>query len=388
MPLINRIAETAPEIAAWRRHLHRHPELLYDVHETAAFVADKLRSFGLDEVATGIGRTGVVGVLHGRNGAGGPMIGLRSDMDALPIEEAVERPHGSVHPGKMHACGHDGHMAMLLGAAEHLASTRNFDGSIAFIFQPAEEGGAGAKAMLDDGLFERFPVGRVYGMHNMPGLGVGRFALRPGAFMASADVFAVEIEGRGGHAAKPDECLDPVLAGAAMVLALQQVVARNVDPLKAAVISVTCFNAGTTNNVIPQTARISGTIRSLDPAVRAQLEARTRAVIAGIASAHGVEARFTFRSGYPVTVNDPDEAAVAAGIARRVAGDGMVDDDRAPLMGAEDFAYMLERRPGAMIFVGNGASAGLHHPAYDFDDAAIPHGVSYWVTLAETLLPG
>jgi amidohydrolase len=387
MPILNRIADRSDEIAAWRRHLHAHPELQYDTHLTAAFVADRLRAFGVDAVVTGIGRTGVVAVIRGSRGPG-RTIGLRADMDALPIEEATGRAWSSTVAGKMHACGHDGHSAMLLGAAQHLAETRNFAGTAVVIFQPAEEGGGGARAMLDDGLMERFGIDAVYGMHNMPGIPVGSFAIRAGGLLASADTLEVEIEGVGGHAAFPHDCTDTVLAGAAVVQAVQQIVARNVDPLKSAVISITCFNAGFTDNVIPQTARLLGTVRALDPGVRDLLEERLKTVVPAAAAAYGATARVTYRREYPVTVNHPRETAFAAEVAREVAGAANVDADRPPEMGAEDFSFMLEKRPGAMIFVGNGDSAWLHHPAYDFDDAAIPAGASYWVRLVEKALPG
>jgi hippurate hydrolase len=386
MPILNRIADRSDEVAAWRRHLHAHPELQFDTHLTAAFVAERLRSFGVDAVVTGVGRTGVVGVIRGGKGDG-RTIGLRADMDALPIHEASGRPWASTVEGKMHACGHDGHTAMLLGAAQHLAETRAFAGTAVVIFQPAEEGGGGAKAMIDDGLMERFGIDEVYGMHNMPGMPVGSFALRSGGFLASADTLEIEIEGVGGHAAFPHDCTDTVLAGAAVVQAVQQIVARNVDPLKSAVISVTCFNAGFTDNVIPQTAKLVGTVRALDPGVRDLLERRLNEVVPAAAAAYGATARVTYRREYPVTVNHPRQTAFAAEVAREVAGPARVDADRPPEMGAEDFSFMLEKRPGAMIFVGNGDSAQLHHPAYDFADEAIPAGASYWVRLVETALP-
>lgn len=387
MPILNRIADRSDEVATWRRHLHAHPELQYDTHLTAAFVAERLRGFGVDAVVTGIGRTGVVGVIRGGKGDG-RTIGLRADMDALPIHEASGRPWASTVDGKMHACGHDGHTAMLLGAAQHLAETRNFAGTAVVIFQPAEEGGGGARAMIEDGLMERFAIDEVYGMHNMPGIPVGSFALRTGGLLASADTLEVEIEGVGGHAAFPHDCTDTVLAGAAVVQAVQQIVARNVDPLKSAVISITCFNAGFTDNVIPQTAKLLGTVRALAPEVRDLLERRLKEVVPAAAAAYGATARVTYRREYPVTVNHPRETAFAAEVAREVAGAAHVDADRPPEMGAEDFSFMLEKRPGAMIFVGNGDTAQLHHPAYDFDDAAIPAGASYWVRLVERALPG
>ena len=387
MPILNRIADRSDEIALWRRDLHAHPELQYETHRTAAFVAERLRAFGVDAVVTGIGRTGVVGVIRGDRGPG-RTIGLRADMDALPIEEATGRAWASTIAGKMHACGHDGHSAMLLGAAQHLAETRNFAGTAVVIFQPAEEGGGGAKAMIDDGLMERFGIDEVYGMHNMPGIPVGSFAIRAGGLLASADTLEIEIEGVGGHAAFPHDCTDTVLAGAAVVQAVQQIVARNVDPLKSAVISITCFNAGFTDNVIPQTAKLVGTVRALDPGVRDLLEKRLNEVVPAAAAAYGATARVTYRREYPVTVNHARQTAFAVEVARAVVGAAQVDADRPPEMGAEDFSFMLEKRPGAMIFVGNGDSAQLHHPAYDFDDGAIPAGASYWVRLVETALPG
>ena len=387
MPIVNRIADLHGEITAWRRDLHAHPELLYEVHRTAASVAEKLRSFGCDEVVTGIGRTGVVGVIRGGKG-GERVIGLRADMDALPIEEANEVPYKSTVPGKMHACGHDGHTAMLLGAARYLTETRNFAGTAVVIFQPAEEGGAGGKAMVRDGLMERFRIEEVYGMHNYPGIPVGEFALRPGPLMAAADRLTIEIEGRGGHAARPHIAIDPVLVGAQIVNQIQSIVARNVDPLHAAVVSICVFQAGSTDNVIPQTAHLRGTARSLTPEVRDLLERRINEVVSGTAQLYGATARLTYLRDYPVTRNHERQAAFAASIAAQVVGAERVDDAVAPVMGAEDFSFMLEARPGAFIFVGNGDSPGLHHPAYDFNDEVIPIGTSYWVRLVETALRG
>ena len=388
MPIVNRIADFHGEITAWRRDLHAHPELLYDVQRTASSVADKLRAFGCDEVVSGIGRTGVVGVIRGgRTGeGGGRAIGLRADMDALPIEEAGDPTYKSTVPGKMHACGHDGHTAMLLGAARYLAETRNFAGTAVVIFQPAEEGGAGGRAMVQDGLMERFRIEEVYGMHNYPGLAVGQFALRAGPMMAAADRVIIEIEGRGGHAARPHACIDPVLVGAQIINQIQSIVARNIDPLEAAVISICVFQAGSTDNVIPQTALLRGTARSLTPQVRDQLEARLQQVVTGTAQLHGATARLAYRRDYPVTRNHERQASFAASVAGEVVGRERVDDQVAPVMGAEDFSFMLEARPGAFIFAGNGDSAGLHHPAYDFNDEAIPFGTSYWVKLVETAL--
>jgi hippurate hydrolase len=387
MPIINRIADFHPEITAWRRDIHAHPELLYDVHRTAASVAEKLRSFGCDEVVTGIGRTGVVGVIRGsRGGEGGRVIGLRADMDALPIEEANDLPYKSTVPGKMHACGHDGHTAMLLGAARYLTETRNFAGTAVVIFQPAEEGGGGGRAMVQDGLMERFRVEEVFGMHNYPGLPVGEFALRAGPLMAAADRISIEIEGRGGHAARPHVSIDPVVVGAHIINAVQSIVARNVDPLDAAVVSICVFHAGSADNVIPQTALLRGTARSLNGKVRDLLEARLHQVVNGVAQLHGASAKLTYRRDYPVTRNHKRQTEFAASVAADVVGRERVDDNVAPVMGAEDFSFMLEARPGAFIFVGNGDSAGLHHPAYDFNDEVIPVGTSYWVKLVEKAL--
>ena len=387
MPILNRIADLHGDIKAWRRDLHAHPELLYDVHRTAATVAERLKSFGCDEVVTGIGRTGVVGVIHGsRPRDARKVIGLRADMDALPIQEANDLPYKSTVPGKMHACGHDGHTAMLLGAARYLAETRNFAGTAVVIFQPAEEGGAGGRSMVQDGLMERFGIEEVYGMHNYPGLPVGQFAIRPGPLMASADRLTIEIEGHGGHAARPHLTVDSVLVGAQIVSQVQSIVARNVDPLQSAVVSICMFQAGSTDNVIPQTAFLRGTARSLSPEVRDLLERRLREVVEGTARLYGAKATFTYKRDYPVTRNHERQTAFASAVAADVVGCERVEENTPPVMGAEDFSFMLEARPGAFIFVGNGESAGLHHPAYDFNDEVIPIGTSYWVKLAETAL--
>ena len=387
MAIVNRVADLHNKIKEWRRDFHAHPELRYDVHRTANSVAEKLKSFGCDEVVPGIGRTGVVGVIRGRK-AGSKVVGLRADMDALPLEEETGLPYKSTVPGKMHACGHDGHTAMLLGAAKYLAETRNFAGTAVVIFQPAEEGGAGALAMVKDGLISRFGIQEVYGMHNYPGLPVGQFAIRPGAMMAAADHLAIEIEGKGGHAARPHLSIDTILVGAQMINQLQSIVARNVDPLESAVVSVCMFQAGLTDNVIPQHALLRGTARSLTPDVRELLHKRIGEVVEGTARMYGASAKVTYTNGYPVVVNHERQTAFAADVAREIAGKDKVDIDVPPVMGAEDFAFMLQERPGAFIFVGNGDSAGLHHPAYDFNDETIPVGTSYWVRLAETALAG
>jgi hippurate hydrolase len=387
MPVINRFAELLPEITEWRRDFHRQPELQYDVHKTAGTVAAKLREFGCDEVVEGIGRTGVVGVIKGRSDGSGKVVGMRADMDALPITEETGKPWASEVAGKMHACGHDGHTSMLLGAARYLAETRRFDGTVVVIFQPAEEGGAGGKAMVDDGMMDRFGVQEVYGMHNYPGLPAGRFAIRPGPIMAAADHFRISVEGRGGHAARPHATVDTLLVGTQIVQALQSIVSRNVDPLKNAVVSVTTFHTGDAFNVIPQRAELSGTARSLEPEIRDLLEHRLVAMVPKIAEAYGASAVCTYERNYPVTANHPEQTDKAIAVARDVAGETGVDPDIAPLMGGEDFSFMLNARPGAFIFVGNGDSAGLHHPEYDFNDDIIPAGASYWGRLAETLMP-
>ena len=385
MPIDARIAA---EATAWRRDIHQNPEVLYEVHRTAGLVADRLRSFGCDDVVTGIGRTGVVGVIRGRGERGSDTrtIAMRADMDALPIAEQTNLPYASRNEGKMHACGHDGHTAMLLGAAKALCADRDFAGTAVCVFQPAEEAGAGARTMIEDGLMTRFAIDEVYGMHNLPGLPIGRFALRPGPMMAAADQFRIEIEGRGGHAAAPHQTVDPLLVGAHIVTMAQSIVARNVDPLDSCVVSVTQFQAGTALNAIPQTAKLAGTTRSLTPAMRDLAEQRLRAIMEGVAAAHGAQATLHYTRGYPVTCNHPRQATTAERVAASIVGTDRVNGNVAPIMGAEDFSYMLEARPGAFAFIGNGDSAGLHHPAYDFADDAIPIGIRYWVTLVETAL--
>jgi amidohydrolase len=386
MPIVNRVADLHAEITSWRRDIHAHPELRYDVHRTAALVVEKLKSFGCDEVVAGIGQTGVVGVIRGRKG--GKVIGLRADMDALPLEEETNLPYKSTVPGKMHACGHDGHTAMLLGAAKYLAETRNFAGTAVVIFQPAEEGGAGALAMIRDGLISRFAIQEVYGMHNYPGLPLGQFGIRTGAMMASADHITIDIEGKGGHAARPHLSIDTILVGAQIINQLQSIVARNVDPLDAAVVSVCMFQAGHTDNVIPQHAKLRGTARALTDEVRKMLQKRVPEIVEGTAALYGAKAELTYTNGYPVLVNHDHQMEFAAGVAREIAGSEKVATNFPPVMGAEDFSFMLEERPGAFIFIGNGDSAGLHHPAYNFNDEVIPVGTSYWVRLTETALAG
>jgi len=388
MPIVNRVADLQPDIQAWRRNIHENPELLYEVHRTAAFVADRLREFGCDEVATGLGRTGVVGVIKGKKPAGSAdirVIGLRADMDALPIEEATNLPYASKTPGLMHACGHDGHTAMLLGAARYLAETRNFAGDAVVIFQPAEEGGAGAEAMIKDGLMDRFGIEQVYGMHNGPGIPVGSFAIRSGPIMAATDSIDIRIEGLGGHAARPHKCIDSVLVGSQFITALQSIVARTVDPLDSAVISICEFHAGHARNVIPQTAELHGTVRTLTAEVRELIEKRVREVVTGVAQMTGAKIDLVYERGYPVTKNHASQTDIAIQVAKEIAGDANVMESP-PMMGAEDFSYMLQARPGAFIFCGNGDTAGLHHPAYNFNDDAIVYGTSYWIKLVENTL--
>jgi len=388
MPIVNRIAALSDDMAAWRHDFHEHPELLYEVHRTAGIVADKLREFGCDEVVRGIGRTGVVGVIRGRKSTSGKTIGLRADMDALPITETSGVSYASKTPGLMHACGHDGHTAMLLGAAKYLAETRNFDGTAVVIFQPAEEGGAGGRAMVDDGLMTRWGIQEVYGLHNMPGLPEGHFATTPGPMLASADSLEIKVLGKGGHAgAAPHKAVDSVLIGAQIVNALQSIVARNVDPLKSAVISITMFQAGTAFNVIPETAELKGTVRTLDPEVRDLVERRIGEVADSVARAYGGSAETKYKRMYPVTMNHAREAAVAADVARDIVGPDRVNARMVPVMGAEDFAFMLEARPGAFVFLGMGDCNECHHPAYRFNDAILGHGASYWVRLIEKTMP-
>ncbi len=385
MPILNRAAELQGEVTGWRRFLHQHPEILYDVHNTAAFVAEKLREFGVDEVATGIGRTGVVGIIRGK-GEGTRTIGMRADMDALPLTEMTAKDYASTTPGKMHACGHDGHTSMLLGAAKYLSETRNFNGSVAVIFQPAEEGGAGALAMVEDGLMDRFGIEEVYGMHNMPGIPVGQFAIRKGGIMAAPDRFTITITGRGGHAAQPHKTIDPIFIGSQLVGSLQAIAARNADPVQSVVISVTRFDAGTSHNIIPDTATIMGTVRTLSEDTRDLAQNRIKQIVDGLVSAHGATAEIEYYRQCPVTFNHDLETDHAIEVATGVVGAANVDANVDPTMAGEDFAFMLKQRPGAFIFIGNGDTAPLHNPKYDFDDEAIAYGISYWVKLAEKRL--
>lgn len=385
MPILNRAAEMQAEITGWRHHLHENPEILYDVFNTAAFVEEKLKSFGVDEIVTGIGRTGVVGIIRGK-GDSDRVIGLRADMDALPVVEETGKAWASKTSGKMHACGHDGHMAMLLGAAKYLAETRNFNGSIAVIFQPAEEGGAGALAMVEDGFIDRFGIDEVYGMHNMPGIALGEFAIRKGGIMAAPDKFFITVKGRGGHAAQPHSTIDPIAIAAQLVGSLQLIASRNTDPVRSIVVSVTKFQSGSSFNIIPNEAVLAGTVRTLDETVRDLAEKRIHQVVEGLVAAHGATADLEYERACPVTFNHTAETDHAAAVARQIVGDTNVNAEVDPSMAGEDFSYMLKERPGAFIFIGNGETAGLHNPAYDFNDEVIPYGVSYWVRLVEQRL--
>ncbi len=385
MPVINRIAEFYDDMKAWRRHLHMHPELELDTENTAAFVVERLKEFGVDTIETGIAKNGLVAIINGQGD--GPTIGLRADMDALPIAEAGNHAHKSTIPGKMHACGHDGHTTMLLGAARYLAETRNFRGRVALIFQPAEEEGNGAEVMVNEGIMERFDISSVYGIHNAPNKPVGHVLLNKGALMASVDSFRVDIEGKGCHAAYPDQGIDPVMVAVQIAQAIQTIRSRSVPGLDNLVVSLTQIHAGETDNVIPQTATLGGTVRALDPATRDVVEDRMRAIVTGTAAAFGASASLTYDRQVPVTVNDPDRATFAASVAASVVGEANLTDDIPPEMGAEDFSFMLQARPGAYIFLGQGEGANVHHPEYDFNDEISPIGASYFVQLVEQSQP-
>jgi amidohydrolase len=384
MPIINRIADFAPEMTEWRQDFHRHPELGFEEHRTSDIVAAKLASWGI-EVYRNIATTGLVGVL--RDGSSGRSIGLRADMDCLAMEEQTGAPHASTVPGRMHGCGHDGHTATLLGAAKYLAETRNFDGTVNFIFQPAEEGGGGARVMVEEGLFDRFPCDQVFGIHNDPGLPLGECSAVPGPVLAASDRVAITVRGIGGHAAKPHLVIDPVMVGAHILVALQALVARRVDPLHSAVLSITQFHAGSASNVIPDSAELKGSVRTLLPEVRDQMERLITQVAINTAAAHEATAEVVYTRNYPATVNHAAEAGRAAMAAAKVLGEAKVHRDTPPIMGAEDFSFMLRERPGAFVFMGQkGADKGgvpVHHPQYDFNDELLPVGASYFATLVE-----
>ncbi len=385
MPIRNRFAELQPELAALRQDIHAHPELRFECHRTAALVAERLRDWGCDEVVEGIGVTGVVGVIHGQRRASGRVVGLRADMDALPIHEATGKPYASIHHGKMHACGHDGHTTMLLGAARYLCETRRFDGTVIVIFQPAEEGGAGAKVMCDAGLMTRFGIEEVYGMHNRPGHPLGEFNIRAGAFYAACDEFRITVEGRGGHAAKPHATFDPTVTTSHLILALQTIASRNADPTENIVLSVCGVRSeAQAFNVIPQRVELRGTIRTHDAALRTLVAERLHAICEATCAAHGARAEVEFVEGYPVMINHAAQTEIARQVAQDVSGQCQ---EAGYNMGGEDFSYMLEERPGAYIVLGAGPGAGLHHPEYDFNDEIIPYGCSWYVGMAETRLP-
>ncbi|PZW43570.1 hippurate hydrolase [Humitalea rosea] len=389
MPIINRIADFHEDMTAWRRDFHMHPEIGLQEHRTSAIVAQKLREFGVDEVITGIAQTGVVGLIHGR-GDSTQAIGLRADMDALPIEELTGAPWASTTPGTMHACGHDGHTTMLLGAARYLAETRNFDGTVVLIFQPAEENLAGGELMVKEGLFERFPVQQVYGIHNWPGAPENTFLWRVGPVMAAVANIDITIRGKGAHGAMPHQGIDPVVIAAQVVSALQSIVARNVEPVEAGVVTIGHIHGGNTWNVIPETVTMQGTARWFKPEVGDILEQGVIRLATGIAEAFGATAEVIFRRSYPATVNEAESTHRAARAARAVVGEARVMEMEKPTMGGEDFSFMLNEKPGAYLMLGGGKDASdpqVHHPKYDFNDAILPTGASYWATLVEQLLP-
>ncbi len=385
MPVVNRIADYAPQMTEWRRHLHTIPELSFDCPKTAAFIKDRLQEFGVDEIHEGIAQTGIVALINGTGD--GPTIGLRADFDALPIFEETGLDYASTHAGKMHACGHDGHTTMLLGAAKYLTETRNFSGRVALIFQPAEEDGGGAQVMCAEGMMDRFDISQVYGIHNMPGAAFGAFFTTPGPIMAAVDSFTIQINGRGGHGAMPHETADPVVAACGIVQAIQTIASRNVHSAQEKVISVTQIHTGTASNIIPDSAMINGTVRTFDKEVQTLIRTRMAEIVQGQAASYGVSATLDYEEGYPSTFNAPEQTALAADVAREVVGDAQVDDAFPRVAGAEDFAYMLEERPGAYLFLGAGDGAGLHHPKYNFNDDVAPVGASFFVRLVEKLQP-
>ncbi len=385
MPVVNRIADYADEMKTWRRHLHAHPELEFDCHETAAFVAARLKEFGVDEIHTGIATSGVVAIINGQGD--GPTIGLRADMDALPMDEITGADYASTVAGKMHACGHDGHTTMLLGAAKYLTETRKFSGRVALMFQPAEENGGGGEVMVQEGVMDRFDVGQVYALHNVPGVPFGEFHTKPGPIMAAVDMFTIHLQGKGGHGAYPQDTTDPVVAAVAMVNAIQTIVSRNHDTRNEAVVSVTQIHTGSVDNVIPDGGFINGTIRTFDKEVQQMIHSRLQTITTGTAAAYGIEATLDIEVGYPATVNHAAATAFAAKVARDIAGDAAVNDAQNIEMGAEDFSYMLEARPGSYLFLGAGDGAGLHHPKFDFNDDISPIGASFFARLVETAQP-
>lgn len=385
MPILNRIAGFADEMTEWRRHLHTIPELGQECHKTAAFVRARLEAFGVDSIEDGFAKTGIVAIIEGQGD--GPTIGLRADMDGLPIPEATGLDYASGHEGRMHACGHDGHTTMLLGAAKYLAETRNFKGRVALIFQPAEETGGGAEVMVEEGIMDRFDIAEVYALHNAPGFDEGAFYTEPGPIMAAVDTFHIHIKGQGGHGAMPHDTRDPVVAACGIATAIQTIVSRNHYALNDLVVSVTQIHTGTVDNVIPETAYINGTVRTFDKDVQAMVVRRMEQIVAGQAASYDVAAELVYEKGFPATVNDPDKARFAAAVAGDVVGENRVVAEAGREMGAEDFSYMLEHRPGAYLFLGQGEGAGLHHPEYNFNDEIAPVGASFFARIVETAQP-
>ena len=381
MAVINRIASYAEDLKTWRRHLHMHPELDLACHETAAFVVGKLREFGVDEIHEGIATSGLVALIHGKGD--GPVTGLRADMDALPMQEETGAEWASTVPGRMHACGHDGHTTMLLGAARYLAETRNFAGTVALIFQPAEETCGGGRIMVQEGIMERFGIQEVYALHTDPFGEVAQFRTTPGRIMAAVDDFRITVRGKGGHGAYPHECTDPMLAGMQIGVALQSVVARNVNPIDPLVVSVTMFQGGTASNIIADSVWLGGTVRSFEAETRDMAEARIKMIATAQAESFGCVAEVDYKRNYPATINHSAQTGFAADIAREIVGDGLVMDDLPPEMGAEDFSYMLEKRPGCFLFLGQGVGASVHHPEFDFNDEISPVGASFFARLIE-----
>ncbi|MEP2533180.1 M20 aminoacylase family protein [Shimia sp.] len=385
MPVVNRIADYAEDMKRWRRYLHQHPELEFACHKTAAFVAERLREFGVDEIHEGIATSGIVAIINGQGD--GDTIGLRADMDALPMQEMTKLDYASTVPGMMHACGHDGHTTMLLGAARYLAETRKFSGRVALIFQPAEEEGGGADIMVQEGIMDRFGISQVFGVHNIPGLEFGHFYTTPGPIMAAVDTFEINIQGQGGHGAYPQDTIDPVVIAVAMVNAIQTIVSRNHDTRQQVVVSVTQIHAGTVNNVIPDVSYLNGTIRTFDKDVQQMVHRRLDEIVQGTAAAYGSTAEISIEIGYPATVNHAAETRFAADVAREVSGANAVADAVDMEMGAEDFAYFLEARPGSYLFLGAGDGAGLHHPKYNFNDDVAPVGASFFARIVERAQP-
>ncbi len=385
MPVINRIAGLSDQMTQWRRYLHQNPEIGLECHKTAAFVVERLKEFGITDIHTGIATSGIVAIIEGRGA--GRTIGLRADMDALPMQELTGKAYASDVKGVMHACGHDGHTTMLLGAAQYLAETRNFSGRVALIFQPAEENDGGGRIMVEEGIMERFDISEVYGIHNMPGVEVGHFYTKPGPLMAGADQFHVDIQGQGGHGAYPQDTRDPLAAGVSIVQAFQTIVSRNHDPLQDLVVSVTQFHSGSADNIIPDLAYINGTVRIFDKSVQEMVMKRMQEIVDGTSQAFGVEARLRYEIGYPPTINHEEQTAFAVDVANDVSGADRVRGNYGQEMGAEDFSYMLEARPGSYLFLGIGEGAGVHNPHYDFNDEASPYGASFFARLVERANP-